>query len=205
MVEIRGNKATIGVLALQGDFEAHIKAFEDLGWPAREIRWPKELEQVNALTFPGGESTTMLKFIREEGFENPLIEFGNNGKPILATCAGTIILSANVVSPPQSSLKLIDIDVVRNGYGRQVHSSIHELKSIPELAPLEGVFIRAPRVTRTGRSVEVLAWLGDDPVLLKQGKILAATFHPELSRTRKVHEWFLKRLVLGLEHTAINS
>ncbi len=184
----------VGVLALQGDFQAHARAVEAAGFRPREVRRAGELQGISALVLPGGESTTMLKFLREEGLEEELLAFAKEGGPILATCAGLILLARKVTSPEQPSLGVLDAEVVRNGYGRQVHSSIHRIQAAPPLGELEAVFIRAPRVTRVGPGVEVLARLGEDPVLLRQGKLVAASFHPELSRENPVHTWFLEEV-----------
>ncbi len=184
----------VGVLALQGDFQAHASAVEEAGFRAVEIRRPGEMARLSALVLPGGESTTMLKFLREEGLEEAILAFCGRGGPVLATCAGVILLARRVTGPEQPSLGILDVDLVRNGYGRQVHSSIHRIRAEPPLGELEAVFIRAPRITRTGPGVQVLARLGEDPVLLRQGPLVAATFHPELARENPVHAWFLERV-----------
>ncbi len=195
MVEKRIDPAgPVGVLALQGDFHAHAAAVEAAGFRPVEIRRPGEVRRLSALILPGGESTTMLKFLREEGLEEEILAYCRDGGPVLATCAGVILLARRVTGPDQPSLGILDVDLVRNGYGRQVHSSIHRVRAEEPLGEVEAVFIRAPRITRVGPGVRVLARLGEDPVLLRQGPIVAATFHPELSRENPVHAWFLESL-----------
>jgi 5'-phosphate synthase pdxT subunit len=181
---------TVGVLAVQGDFEAHCAMLEKLGADARLVRKPEELDQVDALVIPGGESSTFLKFLERKGFFEKLKEFVRS-KPTFGTCAGTILLAKEVVGPSQASLGALDICVRRNAYGRQVDSSIREVQTKIDGKPLEMVFIRAPKIERVGKEIQVLAKLGDDPVLVRQGKIMAATFHPELTDDTRVHEAFL--------------
>ncbi|HHI68321.1 MAG TPA: pyridoxal 5'-phosphate synthase glutaminase subunit PdxT [Planctomycetes bacterium] len=195
MVETRFDPSgPVGVLAVQGDFQAHAAAVEETGFRPVEVRRPGELQGLSALVLPGGESTTMLKFFREEGLEGEVLAFCREGGPVLATCAGVILLARRVTGPDQPSLGILDVDLVRNGYGRQVHSSIHRIRAEEPLGEIEAVFIRAPRIIRAGPGVQVLARLGEDPVLLRQGPIVAATFHPELSRENPVHRWFLERV-----------
>ncbi len=195
MVETRFDPSgPVGVLAVQGDFQAHTAAVEGAGFRPVEIRRPGEFQGLSALVLPGGESTTMLKFLREEGLEGEVLGFCREGGPLLATCAGVILLARRVTGPDQPSLGVLDVDLVRNGYGRQVHSSIHRIRAEEPLGEMEAVFIRAPRITRAGPGVRVLARLGEDPVLLRQGPIVAATFHPELSRENPVHRWFLEQV-----------
>ena len=188
----------VGILALQGDFAAHGRAVEEAGHRPRPVRRAGELEGLAALILPGGESTTMLKLLRGDGLREGIEDFARAGGPILATCAGVVLLARTVVNPEQESLDLLDLDVYRMGYGRQVHSTIHTLPGPPGLGPIEAVFIRAPRITRVGRQVEVLAALEEDPVLVRQGAIVATTFHPELARENRVHSWFLEG-VAGVE------
>jgi 5'-phosphate synthase pdxT subunit len=181
---------TIGVLALQGAFEAHAKALTTLGVTAKLIRTPAELKGLDGLIIPGGESTTFLKFLDRGGFLDALESFVKT-TPTFGTCAGAILLAKNVENPPQKSLDALDITVERNAYGRQIDSSI--ITSPTELKgdPLEMVFIRAPRITHTGPRVETLATRDGFPVLVRQGHLLAATFHPELSSDTRVHQLFL--------------
>lgn len=181
---------TIGILALQGDYEAHNRALEELGAATRLVRKPEHLDEVDALVIPGGESTTFLNFLGEGRFLEKLREFVRL-KPAFGTCAGAILLAKEVENPPQPSLAALDVAVRRNAYGRQLDSSIRYAGSTLGDAPLEMVFIRAPRITRTGKDVEVLATAEGDPVLVRQGHTMAATFHPELSTDRRVHQAFL--------------
>ncbi len=182
----------VGVLALQGDFAAHAAALRRIGVAAREVRTRAELEAVDALVLPGGESTTMLRCMEPEGLLDALRRRLSAGMPVLATCAGTILL-AREVSPPQPCLGILDAAVERNAYGRQVASAVVSLDAAPALGgsrTLEGVFIRAPRLARLGPRVEVLARRGQDPVLVREDAVLAATFHPELSTDERVHRLF---------------
>jgi 5'-phosphate synthase pdxT subunit len=180
----------IGVLALQGDFAAHRKRLEELGAQVVEVRKPQQLEEIDGLVIPGGESSTFLKLLGEYGFDK-LSEFVRS-KPVFGTCAGSILLAKEVENPSQSGLGVLDITVRRNAYGRQIDSTIVEgpTKLGPE--PLEQVYIRAPRIERAGPDVEVLAERDGYPVLVRQGKVMAATFHPELSEDPRVHAEFLK-------------
>ena len=181
---------TIGVLALQGAFEAHAKALTALGATAKLVRTPPELANLDGLIIPGGESTTFLKFLERGGFLTALESFITS-TPTFGTCAGAILLARNVLNPPQKSLAALDITVERNAYGRQIDSAIlTEPTKLPG-GPLEMVFIRAPRITRTGPQVETLATRDNFPVLVREGHILAATFHPELSSDPRVHQLFL--------------
>lgn len=182
---------TIGVLAIQGDYEAHGRVLEGLGARVTYVRKPEQLDAVDALVIPGGESTTFLKFLEQKGFFEKLGQFVKT-KPALGTCAGAILLAKEVAGPPQASLGALDISIRRNAYGRQLESSIRLGDTKFGGAPLEMVFIRAPKIERVGKDVEVLASEGDDPVLVRQGKIMAATFHPELSSDIRVHQAFLQ-------------
>jgi 5'-phosphate synthase pdxT subunit len=180
---------TVGILAIQGDYAAHGRVLEQLGAQVRFVRKPAELEACDALIIPGGESTTFLKFLEQHGFLEKLREFVR-AKPTFGTCAGAILLAKNVENPPQKSLAALDIAIRRNAYGRQNESFIADAKT--KLGPLEMVFIRAPQITRVGKEVEVLARRGKDPVLVRQGNVMAATFHPELSADTAIHEAFLR-------------
>jgi len=184
-------RARIGVLALQGAFEAHQAAFERAGAKAVPVRAAAELEGLEALVIPGGESTTMLKIAGDEGLLEPLRRFGRE-RPVFGTCAGAILLAAEVTNPRQESLGLMDISVERNAYGRQVDSRVARIELCGEEA--EAVFIRAPRIFRVGEGVKVLARFGGDPVLVTQGRHMAATFHPELSADARIHRMFLDTL-----------
>jgi pyridoxal 5'-phosphate synthase pdxT subunit len=178
----------IGVLALQGDFDAHRKRLEQLGAEVVLVRKPEQLDSIDGLVIPGGESTTFLKLLGDAGFQR-LADFARS-KPTFGTCAGAILLAKNVLNPPQAALGAIDITVRRNAYGRQIDSSVRQGESTS--GPLEMVFIRAPKFERLGPDVEVLAKQGDDPVWVRQGRAMAATFHPELSEEPVVHKAFLE-------------
>jgi pyridoxal 5'-phosphate synthase pdxT subunit len=179
----------IGVLALQGDFDAHRRRLQELRAEVLLIRKPEQLDEVEALVIPGGESTTFLKLLGEAGFQK-LQEFVR-AKPTFGTCAGAILLAHDVGNPPQPGLGALDVSITRNAYGRQAQSSIRHGASKLGPEPLEMVFIRAPKFENVGPEVEVLAREGNDPVLIRQGRVLAATFHPELSDDRRVHQYFL--------------
>jgi 5'-phosphate synthase pdxT subunit len=188
----------IGVLAIQGDYEAHAAALEESGAIASLVKTPEGLADLDGLVLPGGESTTMLKFLERGGFFEALQAFAAQ-KPVFGTCAGTILLAREVRNPAQRSLSVMDITVERNAYGRQNDSAIiHEPTSLPG-GPLEMVFIRAPRIVYTGPDVHILAHRDGFPVLVQQGKLLAATFHPELSPDHRVHSLFVKTVVCELE------
>jgi len=180
----------IGVLAIQGDFDAHATALRDVGAEAVLVRKPEELAAIDGLIIPGGESTTFLKFLARDGFLNALQEFVRE-KPTFGTCAGCILLAKEVLNPSQESLAVLDATVERNAYGRQIDSAILEADTQLKGGPLEMVYIRAPRIVKTGTTVEVLAERDGFPVLVRQGKLLAATFHPELSADRRVHRLFV--------------
>jgi len=184
------SRPRVGVLAIQGDYAAHAEALVDAGADPVEIRKPEELNGLAGLVLPGGESTTMLKFLDRHRFLDALHVFGSS-KPVFGTCAGTILLAREVTHPPQRSLGLLDAVVERNAYGRQIDSSILQAATSLPGGPLEMVFIRAPRIVQTGPTVEILAEREGFPTLVKQGRILAATFHPELSEDRRVHSLFV--------------
>jgi pyridoxal 5'-phosphate synthase pdxT subunit len=187
----------VGVLALQGDVREHRQAFERCGVSTREVRLPADLEQIDALALPGGESTTMSRLLRVFGLDEPLRRRLDDGLACFATCAGLILLSTRILDgrPDQLALGALDVDVRRNGYGRQVDSFETDL-SIPALGeePFNAVFIRAPLVQRTGRSVEVLAEIDGHPVALAQGPHLALGFHPEMTHDDRLHRLFLSRM-----------
>ena len=208
---------TIGVLALQGDFDAHRRRLEELGAEVVLVKKPEQLDAIDGLVIPGGESGTFLNLLGQAGFEK-LKEFVRV-KPAFGTCAGAILLATEVENPTQRGLGALDIRIRRNAYGRQIDSSIREGKlllaelspakpkkdrvkkngsgkaklpaSTTENAPLEMVFIRAPKIERVGPGVEVIATEGNDPVAVRQGRVMAATFHPELSDDTRVHQAFL--------------
>jgi 5'-phosphate synthase pdxT subunit len=183
----------IGVLALQGDFDAHRKRLEELGAEVVLVKKPEQFDEIVALVIPGGESTTFLKLLGEEGFQK-LREFVQV-KPTFGTCAGAILLARDVLNPPQRGLGVLNVSIRRNAYGRQRDSHIVSEPTKLGGDPLEMVFIRAPKFEDLGPTVEVLAREGNDPVLVRDKHVLAATFHPELSEDTRVHEYFLKQVV----------
>src|SRR6267143_825603 len=183
----------IGVLALQGDFDAHRKRLEELGAEVVLVKKPEQLDEIDGLVIPGGESGTFLNLLGETGFEK-LKQFVR-GKPTFGTCAGAILLANEVENPRQEGLGALDIRIRRNAYGRQIDSSIRTGRLGD--SPLEMVFIRAPKIERVGAGVEVLATEGKDPVVVRQGKAMAATFHPELSDDTRVHRAFLELIGSG--------
>jgi 5'-phosphate synthase pdxT subunit len=193
----------IGVLAIQGDYAAHAEALIDAGADPMEIRNPEELDALDGLILPGGESTTMLKFLERSrpgsrSFFDALKDYAAL-HPVFGTCAGAILMAREVLHPPQCSLGLLDAIVERNAYGRQIDSTIlTEPTSLPG-GPLEMVFIRAPRIAETGPSVEILARRDGFPVLVRQGKLMAATFHPELSSDRRVHRLFVESAIAQMK------
>jgi len=189
----------VGVLSLQGDFAAHGAALERAGAEPVYVREREQFRDIDGLVIPGGESTTMLKLLHQDGLMDALAEFGRH-KPVFGTCAGAILMAAEVWNPPQESLALMDIAVERNAYGRQIDSRVTVLEPEPEFqkrtAPgkLEAVFIRAPVIRRVNGGGKVLARYRGDPVLVEQGRHLVATFHPELTADLRVHALFLEKL-----------
>ncbi len=192
----------VGVLALQGDFDAHRRRLEQLGAEVLLVKKPEQLDEIDGLVIPGGESGTFLNLLGQDGFEK-LKQFVGV-KPTFGTCAGAILLANEVENPKQDGLGALDIRIRRNAYGRQIDSSIREGKflqhkvgndkvpaSPTEGSPLEMVFIRAPKIERVGPGVEVIATEGNHPVAVRQGRVMAATFHPELSDDTRVHQAFL--------------
>ena len=177
----------VGVLALQGDFDAHRKRLEELGAEVVLVKKPEQLDAIDGLIIPGGESGTFLKLLGEAGLQK-LKDFVRL-KPTFGTCAGAILLAKEVENPKQVGLGAIDITVRRNAYGRQIDSSIRE--GLFQGSLIEMVFIRAPKISRVGPGVEVLATEAQDPVVVRQGKVMAATFHPELSPESRIHQAFL--------------
>jgi pyridoxal 5'-phosphate synthase pdxT subunit len=177
----------IGVLAIQGDFDAHRKRLEELGAEVVLVRKPEELDEVEGLVIPGGESGAFLRILGEDGMKK-LRDFVRV-KPTFGTCAGAIMLAKEITNPAQVGLGALDVRIRRNAYGRQIDSSIREGKFGD--APVEMVFIRAPKIEKLGAGVEVIATEGEDPVAVRQGKIMAATFHPELSQDTRIHQAFL--------------
>jgi pyridoxal 5'-phosphate synthase pdxT subunit len=193
----------IGVLALQGDFDAHRRRLEELGAEVVMVKKPEQLNEIDGLVIPGGESGTFLKLLGEEGFAR-LKDFVR-AKPTFGTCAGCILLASEVENPKQNGLGALDITVRRNAYGRQIDSSIREGRFLGE--PIEMVFIRAPKIERVGPDVQVIATEGNNegnnadktavPVLVRKEKTLAATFHPELSDDSRIHKYFLDMVANG--------
>ncbi len=187
----------IGILALQGGFDLHYKCIVDLRAEPVLVKYESELEDIDALIIPGGESTTLLKLCNES-FRNKISAKVKSGMPLLTTCAGTILIAANVTNPPQDSLNLIDIDVQRNAYGRQADSFITENVTTDKefsAEKIEVVFIRAPKITRTGKNIKTLISIDKEPILVQHKNIMAATFHPELSSSAKiVHQYFINNI-----------
>ena len=188
-----GNEAgmrPIGVLALQGGYEAHARTLTRLGHATRWVRTPGDLEGLGGLVLPGGESSTMLKLLAFAGLEAPLDAAVRNGLPVLATCAGLILSATRVTGPEQRAFGWLDVDVARNAWGRQVHSfeSLADVDPAePDRVPFSLVFIRAPRMLRVGPGVEVVARLGGEPVAVRQGSVTGASFHPELTDDDRLH------------------
>jgi 5'-phosphate synthase pdxT subunit len=182
-------KMKIGVLALQGDFDAHRLRLEQLGAEVVLVKNPEQLDEIDGLVIPGGESSAFLKLLGDAGFQK-LKDFVRT-KPSFGTCAGAILLAKEVENPAQSGLGAIDIAIRRNAYGRQLDSSIRH--GLFHGSPIEMVFIRAPKISRLGPAVEVLATEGEDkdPVVVQQGITMAATFHPELTHDPRIHQAFL--------------
>ena len=181
----------VGILAVQGDYDAHAAMLARLGTESVLVRTAADLAGVDALVMPGGESTTHLKFLQEEGLEKAIRELAARGGAFFGTCAGAILLAREVKNPSQASLGLADMVVARNAYGRQVASEVRSGVCKLKESPVEMVFIRAPVIEQVGPGVEVLAESGGRPVLVRQGRVLAATFHPELTTDTTVHEYFL--------------
>ncbi len=188
----------VGVLALQGDFARHAAALRRSGAEPVEVRKPAELDAVDGLVLPGGESTTLLRLMEAWEFAPALHAFHRSGRPLFGTCAGLIVLAREVDNPRQPSLGLIDVGVERNSYGRQRESFEAEGEAAldGDAAPVRMVFIRAPRIRRVGPGVRVLARQAGDPVLAREGRVLVATFHPELTDDPAVHRYFC-RMVAG--------
>lgn len=189
----------VGVLSLQGDFAAHGEALARAGAEPVYVREREQLDGLDGLVIPGGESTTMLKLMQKEGLVEPLAEFGRR-KPVFGTCAGAILLANEVKNPEQESLGLMDLTVERNAYGRQIDSRVVEIEPEPDFQrrtsaePLEAVFIRAPIIRKHGPKVRVLARYNGNPVLVEQGNHLVSTFHPELTTDPRIHRYFLEKL-----------
>lgn len=191
-------EAPIGVLALQGDFPTHRETFESRGRSVRELRSAGDFVGLGGLVLPGGESTTMWKLLEREGLRDPLVDcirgLLERGAPVLATCAGVILLAREVRRPQQPSLGLLDVVVERNAYGRQLSSGVYPIEGFGEMPSGPATFIRAPRILEVGAGIEVLATRDGDPVLLRQGSLWAATFHPEMDRGHPLLDRFEARL-----------
>ena len=190
---------TVGVLALQGAYDVHAAMLRQLGAHTRLVRRPAHLDGLDGLVIPGGESTTFLWHLERDGFFDALDRFVHT-RPTFGTCAGCILLAREVTNPAQRSFGVLDIAVERNSYGRQIDSTILEVASTLHGGPLEMVFIRAPRITRTGADVLTLAARDSSPVLVQQGHLLAATFHPELSTDTRIHQHFLGMIARARQH-----
>ena len=184
----------IGIVAIQGDYAAHAAALNRMGASHTFVRTPEDLAGVDGVILPGGESTTHLKVMKEEGLFDGLKDFAAKGGAFFGTCAGAILLAREVNGPSQDSLGLLDISVLRNGYGRQLASDVHMGKTKLRNEPLEMVFIRAPIIEAVGQGIDVLAEDAGHPVLVQRGRVMASTFHPELTEDTTVHEHFLKQI-----------
>lgn len=187
----------IGLLAIQGDFEKHKQIIEKLGHSTIEIRTSFELDKTDALIMPGGESTTILKLINQSDLKNALVNYAKS-RPIMGTCAGLILLANDVNELPGSSLKLIDIGVKRNAYGRQRESFIDKISinlNGTSNSEFLGVFIRAPKIIKQGKNIQILGRYKGDPVMVSNGKILVCTFHPELTEDVRIHKYFLENFL----------
>jgi 5'-phosphate synthase pdxT subunit len=190
-----GSDAVVGVLALQGAFASHIDCLKSIGCRSREVRTVEDLHGVDALILPGGESSTMSQLLESSGLFDALHERLNSGFPVFGTCAGMILLATHILDgrEDQRCFEAIDISVRRNAFGRQVDSFEADIDT--NVGIFHGVFIRAPRIENCGSSVEVLGRLGDEPVLVRSGKVLAASFHPEISGDTRLHEYFVTSVV----------
>ena len=187
----------IGILALQGDFEAHARTLAHLGVEPAFVKTPADLVGLSGVILPGGESTTQLKLMQEEGLFDALKRFASGGGAVFATCAGAILVAREVRNPAQESLGLADIVVTRNAYGRQISSDVRMGTTELSSEPVEMVFIRAPIIEKFGKDVRVLGECDGRPVLVEQGKLLVATFHPELTTSTAIHAYFLKKTQNG--------
>jgi 5'-phosphate synthase pdxT subunit len=215
MTEDRTRTPRVGVLAIQGDFAAHLAALGRLGVPAVEVRTPAELSGLDGLILPGGESGAHIRILKENGLWDALRAFHSSGGAMWGTCAGLILLAKHVTGPEQDSLGLIDIDVLRNGWGRQIDSFEADVPwgqwgddaaaAAPVTATLRLVFIRAPRITRVGPGATTLLSIDGEPIAVAQGRVLVTTFHPEMTADSNVHRWFVERMVGGRRGTVMHS
>ena len=190
---------TVGILALQGDFDKHLQMIDALGQKSVLVRTDEQLSQCDGLIIPGGESTTLIKLLKKHAMWDTVLDFART-KPVYGTCAGCILVADSILEIEQESLKLIDIAVQRNAYGRQVDSFIDDItiQLNGKSEKMEGVFIRAPKIKRIGKNVTPLGWHRDDVILAEQGRILVGTFHPELTDDRRVHDYFLRKIKANL-------
>jgi 5'-phosphate synthase pdxT subunit len=187
----------VAVLALQGDFAAHRRALDRIGIRSFEAKRPEELERAAGLVIPGGESTTLWKFFEGAPWEDALRRFAASGRPVLGTCAGAIVLAREVTNPTQKGLAILDVAIERNAYGRQVDSFVGTAEAPALGGRIPAVFIRAPRIRSVGPGVEVLGREKDDPVLVRQDNVVAATFHPELTEDDRVHRLAFETVAVG--------
>jgi len=192
----------IGIVAIQGDFAAHAAMLQELGAATVEVRTVEDLEGCDGIVLPGGESTTQLQFLKEEGLFEAVRKFSRKGGAIFGTCAGAILLATEVKNPPQESLGLLDMTVLRNGYGRQLASDVFYGPSTLKQEPMEMVFIRGPIIEEVGKDIVVLARHEGKAALVKKGNVLAATFHPELTDDTTVHKHFLEMAAKGAARAA---
>lgn len=185
----------VGILAVQGDFAMHARMLDQIGVPWKLVKHVEDFADIDGLILPGGETTTMLKFLSEQKMDEAIRSLVKENKPVFGTCAGAILMAKEVLNPEQERLGLIDISIERNAYGRQVDSSVRK-GECPELSdqPIEMVFIRAPIIRRMGEGVKVLGKAEGMPVLVEQGNLLAATFHPELTGDQTIHRYFLGKI-----------
>ena len=188
----------IGVLGLQGDFSKHEKSLGMVGADVKQVRTEEDLKECRGLVIPGGESTTLMHLIQRGNLREPLREFARMN-PVMGTCAGLIVLSSKIRGERMETLDLLDIEVARNGFGRQAQSFIDfvTLELDGGEKPIEGVFIRAPRILATGEGVTTLGWWREEPVMVRCGGILALTFHPELTADARIHRHFVRKMVMG--------
>jgi len=189
----------IGIVAVQGDFAAHAAVLRRLGAETVEVRTVEDLRGCDGIVLPGGESTTQLQFLKEEGLFDAIRKFARSGGAVFGTCAGAILLATRVQNPEQESLGLLDMTVLRNGYGRQLASDVFWGETALKNEPVEMVFIRGPIIEEIGKGISVLAEHEGKPVLVEKGNVLAATFHPELTDDPTIHEHFL---AMAVRHAA---
>ena len=197
VTETAPHRPRVGVLALQGDFALHRRALEAVGAEVAEVRDPEDLKGLDGLVLPGGETTTMLRLMDGTAMEEAIRGFVRDGGAVFGTCAGLILLARRVSHPDQRALGILDAEVERNAYGRQIDSFETDLPWTEGTDRIRGVFIRAPRIREVGPGVRVLAAVEGEPVLVREGRVLAATFHPELTDDTRVHRYFLEQVLNG--------